>query len=275
MKLIYKSILTFAAILPQFCFAGKISSISDSPSYTSSCLQAASNLTNFKRDKNYTAILEHTSFKQGLHYVNYIKKNYPHLLCQIDKIKINDSIGNPRMWEYPLVGKISPSTLRYAKIAGDLQFFFGNLDRYRIFEIGAGYGGQALILSQLYTLSNYSLVDLDEALQLQDAYLNHFHVSHQLVQFDNMDHIEEIDLIISNYAFTECNREIQEQYLKKVISKASKGYMICNQTAQVNGIDALSKAELIFKLSELGFQVKVLEETPNTFVGNYLLVFEK
>jgi hypothetical protein len=275
MKFIYKSILAFAVVSFQLAFAGQKSSISDVAGYKNACLKGKNNMANFKSDANYTAILEHVSYAQGLEYLNYIKNNYSSLLSQIDKFKRNDLIGNPSQFVYPSIGKISPTTLRYIKIAGDLQFFFGNLENKQIVEIGGGYGGQAYILSQLYNLERYSLIDLAEALALQDKYLSQLNVSHECIQTNELDQIEPYNLVVSNYAFTECNRAVQEEYLEKVIAKASNGYMICNQITQGTGIAALSKDELIIALSNLGFNVKLLDENPNTHSGNYLLVFQK
>ncbi len=197
------------------------------------------------------------------------------MLSEIDQLKGNDSIGNPIQFDYPFVGKISPTTLKYIKIAGDLELYFGSLNGYKIIEIGGGCGGQAVILSRLYDLSEYALIDLPEVLYLQDIYLEQFDISHRIIQMNDLDQVDEYDLIISNYAFSECAHQVQEKYLAEVIAKSSKGYMICNQISQNHGITSLSKQELVERLSSLGFKVRVLEEAAETYSGNYLLIFNK
>lgn len=256
-------------------YSSSRSSISDCQSYKETCLYASSHIDDFKKNPEYNKILEHLTYDDGLAYLTCISSNYPFLLSKIEGIKKNDSLGNPTVYDYPQVGTISPTTLRYVKIAGDIIRHFGNLERYRILEIGGGYGGQALILNQLFSLKRYFLIDLPEALHLQAKYLSHFGVPYKTIQCDSLSSVANYDLVISNYAFSECEEAVQKLYLEKVISKAQKGYMICNQLAEYTGVRGLQKETLVEELSKLGFKVVLLEEEPLTFEGNFVLVFSR
>ncbi len=250
-------------------------SISDDTEYLNAAAQAAETLGNFKSDPSYVKVLEHTTYEDGKRYLGFIKKEYPNVFKRISSLKINDKVGAPALYQYSGIGQISPSTLRYAKIAGDLERFFPRLNGKKILEIGGGYGGQALVLNKLFNVPLYQLIDLDSPLKLQSAYLKRFNVVHKIIATDKLHDVEDYDLLISNYAFSECSRSIQEEYLSKVISKAKFGYMICNQISHLFSINNLDQTQLVERLKSLGFSVTILDEDPLTFEGNYLLVFTK
>lgn len=278
MKKTYQFIPLF--ILVALCklnigFSDQRTSISDNTEYLNASYKAVKNLENFKKDPSYIKILEHLTFEDGIRLLDLIQKKYPEILNEIDLFKINDKLGGGKVYEYPNIGMISPSTLRYVKVAAELKKFFGSLDNKEILEIGGGYGGQALILSQLFQVSSYQLIDLKAPLELQSAYLDAFNIKNKVIQVDQLDEVEGFDLFISNYAFSECTKSVQKMYLSKVISKAKCGYVICNQISQLNGIESYSQKELIKNLENLGFEVSIYAEEPQTFSGNYLLIFTK
>jgi len=72
---------------------------------------------NFKQNRIYRHVLEHASYEEGGEYLKLITKQTPEIVDEIFKIKRNDIIGNATLSEYPVVGKISSSTL------GTLQFY--------------------------------------------------------------------------------------------------------------------------------------------------------
>ena len=60
--------------------------------------------------------------------------------------------------------------------------------------------------------------------------MNNFHVltPKQLGELENV----EIDLVISNYAFSECNYETQDIYIDKILSKSKRGYITHNNSEE-------------------------------------------
>lgn len=87
----------------------------------------------------------------------------------------------------------------------------------RIVEIGVGYGGQCKIISDLYEFESYTLVDLPSCLPLAKKYLDHFEVRNIICStLDELDKKNQYDLVISNYAFSEITRGLQDDYIDKV-----------------------------------------------------------
>jgi putative sugar O-methyltransferase len=264
----------FLILLTTFLNA-KSTSFSDSSKYLEVCQKAAYSdefFKNFKTDADYQLILEHVSRSLGTQYLSIIKSKYPCLYKNIDKLKINDFLGGPILYNYPEIGNISPTTLRYIKVAGDLESHFGSLDNRSIVEIGAGYGGQALILNTLYKISAYHIFDLLQPLLLQKKYLE----SHQIknIIFHNgriCNVVEDYDIVISNYAFSECIRKIQSLYLRNVIQYARFGYMTMNELVK----NSYTQDELSQILNNFGFDVAIIPEEPKTSFGNYIIIFKK
>ena len=211
------------------------SSLSDHSAYTAFCELASRDeevFASFKRHPVYTPILEHVTEEQGSAYLEKILSDSPNLVEFFPKFRENDLYGNPHTYSYNSFGEFSPTTLRYIKVLGDLLRFFGDLSALNIVEIGIGYGGQCKIISDYCGLRSYTLIDLDSPLKLAKKYLNRYDLKEN-VYYRTMKDLtnnedESYDLVISNYAFSECTRPVQEIYFEKVLSVSPKGYLICN-----------------------------------------------
>ena len=196
----------------------------------------------------YTPILEHLSFYDGLVYFQIIKKKYPHLFSRISDFKDNDSVGSPHVYDYPEIGQINPTTLRYIKVAGDIQSKFGNLDNMDLIEIGGGYGGLINILNKLFKFNSIRLLDLPEVLQLQKKYLHTFNV-YPSIDYTAENIITNNSLVVSNYSWNELNFETRQSYLDKVIGKAKYAFITtCDpesrgQLISLAGIKELAQEE--------------------------------
>ena len=80
------------------------------------------------------------------------------------------------------------------------------------------------------------------------------------------------DLAISNYAFSELPRDLQKEYIIKVLGKSQRGYMIMNsglknETGRSNGKLTLDE------LRNLLPKFEVIDEDPNTGPDNYVIVW--
>jgi putative sugar O-methyltransferase len=252
-----------------------MNSISDSTDYKEFCKIASNNqevFNTFKVNPIYNGILEHVSFEQGLIYLQYLNKNYPDFLNIIDKFKKNDLFGSPIMYNYEGVGVISPTTLRYIKVLCDLKNIFGDLNGKKIIEIGVGYGGQSFILNQMFNLEDYTLVDLDDVLSLSSKYLTNHNISHRTLKIEDLNKLdEEFDLVISNYAYSEVSRELQDLYYDKIIKKSKNGYFTFNFISEMFGIDSYNYGDILNKFSEK--KIKIMNEYPETFENNKILYF--
>lgn len=192
---------------------------------------------NFKQDPRYTEILEHVSYENGISLIEEIK-NYNNTLTKeiIAKAKENDLYGNSTRFNYENFGSISPSTIRYIKNSLDILNKFSDKPYNNVVEIGGGYGGLCKVLHDFIPIKNYTIIDLYEPVLLAQKYLNLFDikVSTHIPTDDLIYSTNEIDLLISNYAFSELTITLQKNYIEKVISKAKKFYIIYNNISNSN-----------------------------------------
>ena len=185
--------------------------------YLNVCNYAANSDEFFKQFKSHPAyrhVLEHVSYEEGQQYLKEIDIDY---LDKLEEVKENDSLGSPVIYEYPSVGEISPTTIRYIKNTSDIINKFGN-SFDSIVEIGGGYGGLCKVLSSFIKFEQYLLLDLEECNLLSRKYLSHFNLPTLSYRSEEIDEIDEnFDLLISNYAFSECHKEVQQDYIERFI----------------------------------------------------------
>jgi putative sugar O-methyltransferase len=245
-----------------------MSSISDNNTYPNFCAQAAEKddiFATFKQNSIYNDILEHVTYEEGIEYFNQFKNNET-IIKNIDKCKINDSVGAPRSYNYNQIGMFSPTTLRYIKILNDLSQL--NLNNKHIVEIGAGYGGQYTILKQFYRPTKYTFIDLKEVLSLIKKYINTLQIQDTETEFIDgitLNQIISSDLVISNYAFSECTTDIQNLYINNVLRHAKHGYMI------YNNFNGYNHEQFITLMNPI--KVRVNKEIPQTHPNNVLLTW--
>lgn len=256
-------------------------SVSDDNAYPLVCYAASKSeffFKRFRRNPTYNDILEHVSGKQGQEYLNVIYKN--------DKLKFTDSdwdnfckndlYGSPIKYSYQINGRslnVSPTTLRYAKVLQDIATIFDTHRFKKIAEIGIGYAGECRLLTSYFNqLETYFLFDLPEVLALSERYLGKFgkDVTGK-IKFEDGTHIdidENYDLVISNYAFSELIRDVQDAYLDKVILKSQAGYITWN-TISYEVLDGYSLDELLEKIPGSS----VIPEEPLTKEKNCIIIW--
>jgi putative sugar O-methyltransferase len=225
---------------------------------------------NFKRHPSYRSVLEHTTQDEGAKYLAILREEGAHLLERIESLRANDSIGNPFTFDYPGIGSISPSTLRYMKVASDLQRFFGDDLGAKVAEIGVGYGGQMFVNDRVFAIRAYHLFDLPPVLQLASKFLESFILSgsYRLSTLNQHEGDEIYDLVVSNYAFSEFPETLQRAYIAKILAKARRGYLTMN-TGREKTKNKLSLAEL----RDLLPPFEIFEERPQTAATNYIVVW--
>lgn len=249
---------------------GYVTSISESLPYLQVSKLAVEDdevFCKFKSNAEYRAVLEHCSYDQGLEYLELLRVDS--IEYRILKLLASEDIGQPLTYRYPGFDKVSPTQIRYAKVAQDIHLLFGQLNDMSVAEIGAGYGGQAAHLLLADEIQSYSILDLEFPGRLAMKYLQSHGVTFSEV-FNRSSLVEPLspDLVISNYAFSELTREVQEVYLENVILKSSRGYFIYNHIHEDpnTGISALEFAARVPG-------AKIFREVPLTFPGNVLIVW--
>jgi hypothetical protein len=230
------------------------------------------NFRKFRRNFSYCEIVESVTYRQGISYIQRMKMlDYGQL--NFKAISQNDNVGNPVQFNYPEFGRISPTTLRYMSVALEIQKIFGAELSGDFVEIGGGYGGQIAILKDLFRINNYGIYDLPDVQKLIERYLKMMSKSEH-VQFLSLEKSvgRKWDLAISNYAFSELPKNLQEAYISQVLSQSSRGYLIMNSGRE--NLTMRSEGKLsIEELQELLPSFEVLEEIPKTGPDNYVIIW--
>jgi hypothetical protein len=250
--------------------------ISDDGEYVEAVLKAVyeyESFTKFKQDPRYTKVLEHVSTEQGGEFLEIILTDSPDLVARIIDFKKNDLEGGATTYHYEGIGEISPSTLRYVKIASDLRKIFGKTAFENVAEIGIGYGGQLLVLDQIFKFNGYHLFDLPPVLKLAARYLecHNLNNSYQLFTLNQHNGLVDYDLAISNYAFSELPLNLQIKYIDKIFLRSKRGYLTMNSGLEncVYKDDKLTLLELRARLPKF----EIIEEKPLTGLNNYIIVW--
>lgn len=247
-------------------------SLSDNQSYPQICLDASNHFryfNKFRRNFIYRSIVETVTHDLGKKYIEVIGEDND-IIGQLNNFKKNDEWGGPFLSDYEKWGKISPTTIRYIKVGQDLKSNLKNLTDFDVCEIGVGYGGQCRILDAIFNFKTYTLVDIQPALQLSKQYLGNFILKTEII-FKTMNELSstrEYDLCISNYAFSELPREIQDVYLKKVILKSKNGYITYSDNFTPDHFNSYKINELLKTIPGS----RLIEEKPKTG-PNYIIVW--
>lgn len=261
-------------------FVGKEGNRSDSDigTYVKVVTEAVENyesFCNFKKDPRYTEVLEHVTPEYGLKYLNVIKQQTPDFLNLINEFKENDHVGGASPYYYDdIETEISPSTLRYVKVASDLRVLFGKNIGRRIAEIGVGYGGQMLMIDKVFDFDRYDLFDLPPVLELTSKYLESHMLnnSYRTCTLNQSQGDVEYDLIVSNYAFSELPSQVQLRYIDKILSKSTRGYLTMNSGAPGREQFDVNKLPAVY-IQQLIPNAQIFAEEPNAGEGNYIIAW--
>jgi len=251
-------------------FSHLSTSITDRPDYLEICKMAVSDLEilrNFKRCREYRLVLEHVSRYQGEQYLDLIKDKSDILQNLLSTAKLE--VGNPIQYKYKDIGLMSPTQIRYAKILDDLRSYFDSQQINTVVEIGVGNGGQAAQICEFMNINDYFLVDLPEVLELTSKTLAPYNFESDLHYLPPSKlRSTKSDLFLSNYAFSELKKPIQDLYFEAFIKHSVNGYMLYNHIHDQQG-DSYTVLEMQAKIPNS----VIMPENPSTFDNNYLLIW--
>lgn len=248
------------------------------------------NKTPFKNNSHYCGILEHVSPDLGLKYLNLIQSEFTKIkaesICAF--LILNDTYGSPKTFKYTLHNQLincSPTTLRYIYHALIILNHYKTTSCKNIVEVGCGYGGLCLAINFFarildIKINEYNLIDLPEPCKLIKGYLDlnkdHIHANikiHSSETYGKNVNAEERLFFISNYCFTEIDKEHNSMYSTKLLPKTNHGF-ITWQNGGNKGIYPIEKcAEIVGKDI-----ICITEEKPQTDAGygiykNYFVYF--
>jgi len=245
-------------------------SLSEIDDYLTLCNLAANDDKYFKKFRScssYRAILENVDGKSGDVICSVIKRygfdvnSFSHLW--------HSEIGDPYKYHFPKLGLVSPTELRYTKIIVELELLFGKLDSFVISEIGVGFGAQGGQILNTYKVSSYEFIDLPQPLSLVERYLQKIKSIERVVLTESGKvRRNQRDLVISNYAFSELNSDLQEYYFDNVISHSKRGYVIYNHITP-DGYGTMSAKEFANRIPG----AEIFSESPLSHPGNVLVAW--
>jgi hypothetical protein len=251
------------------------SSLTDSDrldSYPSLCGSASKNSEIFKKFRSARVMVEaldHVSIEQGNAYISEILKSRLWSEKFSKTLVYIDTIGKPRKFRFRPYGTFSPTLIRYLKVYIDLEQNFGSLKNLKVAEIGIGFGGQASLIGLVDKPLSYTCYDIPPVLELAQKFTNELEIPGNFTFIDGRNpKPSSPDLVISNYAFSELNREVQDQYLKHLVLPSPRGYITWNPfAAKILGAHSLAELLRLIPNSQ------IYPEKPNTFEGNAIIVW--
>lgn len=238
-------------------------------------LEDNNTFTYFKSIPEFIKILEHTSEYYGNEYIKLIFSEHGDLANKLDwkKLTENDLIGNPiiinflQLKDYIKIGDCyySPSTIYYIYRGLDIisRILNNDVDN-NVLEIGGGYGGQCKLIIDIakmlnIEIKNYGIIDLEYPSKLQNKYLNYF--KYDNIQFFEFEHITDLSVfekynkLISIYALSEFEIDIQEYYIRNILKNSTNYYILCNVYMKNN---FFKTNKLIDALPNIGRYHKIL-----------------
>jgi putative sugar O-methyltransferase len=255
------------------------STTSDSDStYYSRFIDSAMNseeiFKDFRRNFHYRQILEHVNYGLGSEYLSKLSNQGIQDLKRFPDVVALNSVGSPRRFYFKNLGLISPTMIRYQYVSQELQKHFGNSIGKHVVEIGVGFGGQYAVLINSQEIDEYTMFDLPQVMKLTHKVLESAGVESSKINVGDIHEpsIQDCDLVISNYAFSELPYDIQKKYIEGVMVNSRRGYLIMNS----GKTDFSGRSSGKFTLEDLRKVLpafEVLEEDPLTGPDNYLIIW--
>lgn len=205
------------------------------------------NMENWKQHPNVFNMLEHLPVWIGEQYLHNLIKSDNVDLSLIQEISDLNDVNGSNCVEFDIDNqkvKISPTTIRYLSHSIDILNLLkkNNISMISMIEIGAGYGGLALIINYLsrkqkynVKIKKYYIYDLPLVQNLQKYYLLRHDFLNGFIEWkdsssfgsDLKENSDEL-FLISNYALSEMNIEYRKKYLENILPIISGAYMIWN-----------------------------------------------
>lgn len=199
---------------------------------------ATEKLESWKSHGDTKYMLEHVNERHARVYLDLATKFLTR--DQIQHIcKINDTVGGSNAHEIDGIFA-SPSSTRYVSHALDIceQIKRKKLQNVCIVEVGGGYGGLALVLSEVskimdVEIDQYVIYDLPGVCELQKFYLDHHNLEYNVVWNDSASFGSDLNtgnriFLVSAYCISELDSNLRKKYLENLLSKVSGAYLVWN-----------------------------------------------
>lgn len=235
-------------------------SVSEGMPWASLCSEYADGTrdsTGFRRHSAVRDVVETVGPVDGRFYAQKIREWGPEWLTNEAVMEI-DRWGNPIRWPKWLLGtpnSFSPTTLRYLATALWLKRKGYLGPKSNILEIGVGFAGLAA-MNALVSGAVTTLVDLPQVEAAAARMLTENGLAAQY-QLSRTVRDSPMDLVISNYAFSELNAATQNEYFDKYIKHAAHCVIISNAVVFAESIQGRCDQELVAWFNAEGLPAKI------------------
>ena len=182
----------------------------------------------FRRTNAVRQVVETLGPVDGRHFAKWIRNKAPNYLFD-QRVAAIDTWGGPIRWPAACLGtprSFSPTTLRYLAHALWLNNKGFVKEGGTVIELGVGYGGLAAMNAIVSNATTF-MIDLPPVTQAAIRQMNEL----GLGNFASTDHsiVKKSDVcFISNYAFTELSRDLQDHYVDQYVRHANRGVILSN-----------------------------------------------
>ena len=232
----------------------------------------------FRRRRAVRQVVETLAPMDGRHFARWIKSVRPSLLAHSTARAANawgDPIQAPG-WILGTAESWSPTSLRYLAHALWLEESGFTKPKGAAVEVGVGFGGLAAMMAAVSEVGTH-LVDLPDVeraakLQMKELGLEDF-VASKVSPGEGF-------CFVSNYAFTELNRDLQDEYVERYARHAESGVIASNARIFSEGIGGRSNEKLVRRLHDAGLDARIVADSPmlgpsDRMCGNVLIWWKR
>lgn len=215
---------------------------------------------NFRRERAVREVVETLGPSDGRHHAARIRRSSPQHLEDL-RVKAVDAWGNPFRWPGLLLGtasSFSPTTLRYLSHALWLRENGRVKPGGTIVEIGVGFGGLAA-MNAIVSGARTVLVDLPLVARAASRMLEEVGLAGYGLLEDAAELPQEFS-VVSNYAFTELTKELQDHYIRRFLRASSHGMIVSNASVFSASIQGRDDAALVSALKASGIDALIDRE---------------
>jgi hypothetical protein len=210
----------------------------------------------FRRTHAVRQVVETLGPVDGRHFAKWIRHNAPEYLRD-KRIAEIDAWGDPIRWAAALLDTpraFSPTTLRFLAHALWLKREGFVREGGTVVEIGVGFGGLAA-MNSIVSRATTIMIDLPPVIDAAMLQMNEL----GLGKFASIDHVKAADqdaCFISNYAFTELSRELQDKYADQFIRHSNRGVILSNASVFAGHMQSRNNDQIVELLAKHGIVAK-------------------
>lgn len=235
---------------------GSVSGTMDWPRACAALANGTWTSKNFRKTHAVRQVVETLGPVDGRYFSKWIRDNAPEYLTD-RRVAAIDAWGDPIRWPAALLGTprtFSPTTLRFLAHALWLKREGFVKEGGTVVEIGVGFGGLAA-MNAIVSRATTIMIDLPPVIDAAMLQMNEL----GLGKFASIDHAKAADhdaCFISNYAFTELSRDMQDTYADQFIRHSHRGVILSNASVFAGHMQSRNNDQIVELLAIHGIVAK-------------------